>query len=160
MVVARVTADGHLDSSFGADLGFARFSISGDCAAIFANAVDIDSAGRILVAGTCGASPGVNYFIVLRLRDDGYIDGSFGINGYGLGAFALGHTSESGVAVAFDASGHPVVGGKSQGSLAGISRLTYDLVYTNNFELVPRGCLPPDCIASPATESTDRMIMR
>jgi len=160
MVVARVTADGHLDGSFGADLGFARFSISGACAAIYANAVDIDSAGRILVAGTCSVSPGVNYFVVLRLRGDGYIDGSFGINGYGLGAFAAGQTNESAVAVAFDASGHPVVGGKSQGILAGISRLTYDLVYTNNFELVPRGCLPPDCIASPATNSTDRMIMR
>jgi hypothetical protein len=46
--------------------------------------------------------------------------------------------------VAFDSSGRPLVGGYS-GSLSGISRLSYDLIYTNNFEPAPRGCLPPNC---------------
>lgn len=145
MVLARVTAAGALDGSFGQDAGFARFSISGDCTSINANAVDVDSAGRILVAGDCYTPTGADYFIVIRLRGDtGYLDASFGINGYGLGAFGDGHTFEFGKSVAFDSSGRPIVGGESE-QHAGVARLTYDLIRANDFELAARGCLPPDC---------------
>jgi hypothetical protein len=50
--------------------------------------------------------------------------------------------------VTFDAGGHPIIGGVSTVSahqVAAIGRLTYDLIYTNDFETAPRGCLPPAC---------------
>jgi uncharacterized delta-60 repeat protein len=150
MVVARVTASGQLDASFGADNGFARVSFLSSCSSIFANAVAIDSAGRILVIGDCDAPaeglPPV-YFIVIRLRGDtGYVDGSFGINGFGLGLYnAVDASAFLNNTIVFDASGRPVVGGESDSHKAGVARLTYDLIHTNNFESTPRGCLPPAC---------------
>ena len=52
-------------------------------------------------------------------------------------------------AVTFDAGGHLLVGGTSKAPgtayKAGVARLTYDLIRTDNFESTPRGCLPPDC---------------
>jgi len=146
LVVARIKADGNLDAGFGQQAGFALFSESAVCDSVDANAVAIDSAGRIVVAGDCYNASTASYFIVVRLRGDyGSLDGSFGISGYGLGAFVAGDLFSSGKAVRFDAGGHLLVGGQAQQSLSGISRLTYDLIYTNNFESVPRGCLPPDC---------------
>jgi hypothetical protein len=50
--------------------------------------------------------------------------------------------SSYGVAVAFDASGHPIIGGRS-GMKAGVARLTYDLAFTNDFEFEPRGRIGP-----------------
>ncbi|HEX3124335.1 MAG TPA: hypothetical protein VHQ21_13630, partial [Rhodanobacteraceae bacterium] len=146
LLVARVTSTGQLDSTFGADNGFARASLLASCSSIVTNAVSIDSAGRILALGDCntptGAPPPV-YFIVARLRGDtGYPDGSFGVGGFGLGLYAASAASAFlNNALAFDASGHPVVGGQSDNGNAGVARLTYDLIHTNNFESVPRGCL-------------------
>ncbi len=148
MVVARVTSSGSLDGTFGQDAGFARFSESGACSSIYSNAVALDSAGRVLVVGDCFTPANDEYFIVIRLRGDtGYLDGSFGISGYGLGAFAAADTQSHGSSVVFDSSGHPIIGGAANTGTgkAGIARLTYDLIYTNNFENTPRGCLPPDC---------------
>jgi uncharacterized delta-60 repeat protein len=145
MLAARLTADGNIDSGFGPGAGFAQFSISKACASIYATSVVIDSAGRILVAGDCANSI-TDDFIVTRFRGDGYLDASFGINGYSLGEFEAGG-SGSAFDIVLDGSGRPVVGGASDSSgKAGIARLTYDLIYTNNFEITPRGCLPPDCI--------------
>jgi uncharacterized delta-60 repeat protein len=145
MLAARLKTDGTLDSGFGPGAGFAQFSESNACASIYAQAVAIDSAGRILIAGDCANKTGDD-FIVTRFRGDtGYLDASFGINGYSLGEF---EDAGAGTAldIVFDASGRLIVGGKSFISAkAGIARLTYDLIYTNDFELAPRGCLPPDC---------------
>jgi hypothetical protein len=52
---------------------------------------------------------------------------------------------ESGLALTFDGSGHPLIAGYSKGGLSGLSRLTYDLIFTNDLETVSRGCLPPNC---------------
>ena len=145
MLAARLTADGNIDSGFGPGAGFAQFSISKACASIYATSVAIDSAGRILVAGDCANSI-TDDFIVTRFRGDtGYLDASFGINGYSLGEFEAGG-SGSALDIVLDGGGRPIVGGTSDSSgKAGIARLTYDLIYTNDFELAPRGCLPPDC---------------
>jgi uncharacterized delta-60 repeat protein len=141
--VARVTPAGQLDKNFGQQAGFATFSLTGSCPNTSATALALDSAGRIVVVGGCYF--GSSYFIVIRLRGDtGYLDGSFGISGHGLGEFAAGTAHDAATSVAFDSSGRPLVGGYS-GSLSGISRLSYDLIYTNNFEPAPRGCLPPNC---------------
>lgn len=143
--VARVKPAGQLDSKFGQQSGFTTFSLPASCQDTTADALALDSAGRILVVGGCFPAAGTSYFIAIRVRgDSGYPDGSFGIAGHSLGAFASGSANDSAMSVAFDPSGRPLVGGYS-GTLSGIARLTYDLIYTNNFELAPRGCLPPDC---------------
>jgi hypothetical protein len=148
MLIARVTSGGSLDSNFGQDnSGFATFSQPGTCSAINARAVDIDSAGRIVVSGYCSSYNGttITVFSAVRLRgDNGTLDTSFGASGVSFGQYAAGSVDNDGEAIAFDASGHPIVGGSSE-SDSGVSRLTYDLIYTNNFELAPRGCLPPNC---------------
>ena len=92
-------------------------------------------------------------FLVGGLRGDiGAIDTSFGINGYSRGYFSPSTTDGNAAsAVAFDHGGRLLVGGSGRsltGSatpVSGIARLTYDLIYTNNFDAAPRGCLPPDC---------------
>ena len=145
MLAARLTASGALDPGFGPGAGFAQFSASKDCPSIYAKAVAIDSAGRILVAGDCANSV-TDDFIVARFRGDtGYLDASFGISGYSLGEFEAGG-SGSPFDIVLDSGGRPIVGGTSDSSgKAGIARLTYDLIQANNFESTPRGCLPPDC---------------
>jgi uncharacterized delta-60 repeat protein len=150
LLVARVTGDGALDTTFHGT-GYAVFSLAATCAGsggIFASALAIDSAGRILAAGTCNVSDIGSDFLVVRFRGDGYLDGSFGINGYSLGAFVAGNLGNQGNAIVLDAGGRPVIAGDTTetGVLsAGVARLTYDLIRTNDFEAVPRGCLPPDC---------------
>ena len=49
-----------------------------------------------------------------------------------------------------DGGGRPVIARAtftqpSVQARAGIARLTYDLIQTNDFELVPRGCLQSEC---------------
>jgi uncharacterized delta-60 repeat protein len=148
MAVVRLTADGIPDSTFLGD-GFATFSLSATCSSMDSNAVAVDSAGRVLVGGTCFESTGSD-FIVVRFRGDGYLDGSFGINGHSLGAFSASNAYTGGLTMILDAGGRPIIAGDS-GNLGGdvqpgIARLTYDLIYTNDLEFVPRGCLMPDCL--------------
>ena len=147
IAVARLSADGIPDPAFptaGVSTG-AQYVHCG-----LRLALAIDSAGRILVAGECDTS-GPTVFLVARLRGDhGTLDTSFGIGGYSYGAFDATSTYDSAKDIIFDGGGQPVVSGFSfpaPGSTqrAGVARLTYDLIYTNNFETTPRGCLPPDC---------------
>lgn len=124
------------------------------CISAFATAAAFDSAGRVLMAGSChttvDSSTGY-YFFVQRYRGyNGQLDGSFGNNSVILGWFDDTSATNIGNAMVLDAGGRPVIVGAtfSQPSFqarAGIARLTYDLINTNDFEAVPRGCLPPDC---------------
>ena len=105
----------------------------------------IDSAGRILIFGTCDSS-----FGVIRLRGDtGALDTSWGVAGMAHGHFDPTSNSEEADAIAFDAAGHLFIGGATVPGgpplKSAIARLTYDLIYTNNFEDTPTGCLPPNC---------------
>jgi hypothetical protein len=137
MVVWRLLADGTQDPYFPAVEESFAACVSHDQEA---NAVAIDSAGRLLVAGVCDSEFGVE-----RLRGDfGTLDYSFGINGFSHGHFSASSTVDSAYTVVFDGSGRPLLGGRSFNQ-AGVARLTYDLIYTNNFESEPPGCLPPDC---------------
>lgn len=148
IVVARLSADGVPDSGFGT--GGVSAALLGTCTSVYAVALAVDSAGRILAAGPCGGSGGT-VFLVVRLRGDhGTLDTSFGIGGYSYGAFDATSTFDVANDIVFDGAGQPIVVGysyPSPGSItrAGVARLTYDLIYTNNFETSPRGCLPPDC---------------
>ena len=145
MAVARVKADGTPDASFGT-LGLSTQS-PGSCEVQgSAWGVAVDSAGRILVVGSCdilnNGSP-VSVFLVERLHgDDGSLDTSFGANGFSFGAFNTLSEASYGHTVAFDASGHPIIGGRSA-LKAGVARLTYDLAFTNDFEFEPRGRIGP-----------------
>jgi len=152
MLVARLGENGSLDLSFGdafAGPGFSFNKYNAQCASMFGAALALDSAGRILVAGTCNTASGASSFALERLRGDGTLDTTFGVSGFSLGAYAAGNDVNDAFAIALDASGHPVVAGQSGKSglptKSAVARLTYDLIYTANFEAAPRGCLPPDC---------------
>lgn len=145
MLVARVTAAGALDQTF----GIGGFASVGACAQSASESLAIDSAGRIVVSGYCTVSPYIE-FVVIRLRgDNGQLDPSFANSGVGIGFYDVSPATDFGEAIVFDSAGRLVVAGAhSAGSdpqKAGISRLVYDLVYTNNFEDTPRGCVPPNC---------------
>jgi uncharacterized delta-60 repeat protein len=152
MLVARLKSSGFPDTDF-AGTGFSfRAPDPAQCDSSEANAVSLDSAGRILVTGECFFSGASTYFAVERLRgDNGTLDASFGVSGYSFGAYVATDGYYYGHAVTFDGSGHPVLAGDSYffepgfPVLAGVARLTYDLIYTNTFETAPSGCLPPDC---------------
>jgi uncharacterized delta-60 repeat protein len=144
VILARVTSAGQFDSTFGSS-GF--FSLSaGDlsCTLVAVGDIALDSAGRIVVGGYCD-----NQFLVVRIRgDNGTLDTSFGFQGVSHGIYDATSTDDSVNMVAFDLAGRLFVAGKSRIGIvyqAGVARLTYDLLYTNNFDPAPRGCLPPDC---------------
>jgi uncharacterized delta-60 repeat protein len=141
MLVVRLEPNGTLDGTFG-DAGFSFNSYVSQCTRTSAADVAVDTAGRILAVGTCHQSAH-DVFVVARLRGDtGAVDTSFGFNGYGLGLF--GDTDSSATAVTFDHGGQPLVGGETN-TESGLARLTYDLIFTDNVESLPRGCLPPNC---------------
>jgi len=144
--VVRLTVDGVPDSAFGTS-GIFKVPVPSTCAGgAAANVVALDSAGRILVAGVCGISVSEQVFLVARLHgDDGSLDTDFGIDGFGYGKFDASSTYDEATDIVVDGSGHPIVVGVSQpaGGIrrAGVARLTYDLIFTNDFEVVPRGYL-------------------
>jgi uncharacterized delta-60 repeat protein len=143
-VVARLSTDGALDT---ANFGNGGYYVNAPFAAcpdqiVQPYAVVIDSAGRILVVGTCDSQFGVQ-----RLRGDGTLDTSFGIGGLASGKFDPASSGDQADAIILDHGGRPIIGGYTQLSprTSAVARLTYDLIYTNDFETAPRGCLPPDC---------------
>ena len=143
-VVARLSADGVLDTASFGNGGYYVNAAFTACPSLIVqpSAVAIDSAGRILIVGSCDSQFGVQ-----RLRGDGTLDTSFGIDGLAHGKFDPSSAGDQAAAIIFDRSGHPIIGGYTQlGSRqSAVARLTYDLVYTNDFETTPRGCLPPNC---------------
>ena len=150
-VVARLTAEGMLDATFG-NSGFYVNSNFGACPnlSVIPHALAIDSAGRILVGGTCDGEFGVQ-----RLRGGGTgagtLDISFGVAGTGLahGRFDSTSTIDEVDAMTFDGAGHLLIGGQTRPGgttyQSAVARLTYDLIYTNNFLAEPDGCQQPNC---------------
>jgi hypothetical protein len=124
-----------------------------ECDSLSAVAVTADSAGRFLVGGNCTwNSNHQQYYIILRVRGDtNSLDTTFGGAevGWALGRFAGDALITSATALTLDGTGRPVIGGVSGSPTyflrGGIARRTYNLIYTNDFEAAPRGCLPPDC---------------
>jgi uncharacterized delta-60 repeat protein len=150
MAATRLLADGSVDSSFGSGQisfrPFADFCTGTQGASAYALA--LDSAGRILLAGECAVSDTLTNFIVARIfGDTGGLDTSFGISGRSYGVFVDTDTDDSVFDVAFDKGGKPIIAGRSYKfgnsfDKAGVGRLTYDLIFTNDLESVPRGRLP------------------
>jgi hypothetical protein len=144
-VVARLTADGALDSATFGNGGYYVNAPFAACPSLIVqptNAPVIDSAGRILIVGKCDSQFGVQ-----RLRGDGTLDISFGIDGMAHGKFDPASSGDEADAIVLDHGGRPIIGGYAQLSprQSAVARLTYDLIYTNDLEATPRGCLPPDC---------------
>jgi len=129
-------------------------AVNFECDALSAVAVTADSAGRFLVGGNCTwNSNHQQYYIILRVRGDtNSLDTTFGGAevGWVLGRFAGDALITSATALTLDGSGRPVIGGVSGSPTyflrGGIARRTYNLIYTNDFEAAPRGCLSPDCM--------------
>jgi len=142
--VVRLLGDGSPDYLFGV-AGISSQSSPLCTGGARAASLAIDSAGRILVAGECTTDFVTNFFVERLFGDDGSPDTSFGSSGYVFGAFDPSSTLDEAADVVFDHSGHPVIVGYSNvyGKLkSGIARLSYDLVFTANFETTPAGRLP------------------
>lgn len=148
-LVTRFNADGTQDMSFGTS-GWSYNDVFPACpiSGFQPNAVTIDEAGRILVAGMCDSE-----FGVIRLRGDtvhpGGLDTSWGIGGMAHGKFSPTSTGETESSIAFDGAGHFHIGGSTHptgsATQSAVARLTYDLIHVGDFESAPRGCLPPNC---------------
>jgi uncharacterized delta-60 repeat protein len=114
-LVARYDASGSLDPSFGGD-GIVLTDVSG-VETERANAVTIDSLGRIVVAGSSWTD---NYydFTLARYNPDGSLDTSFGGDGVVTTTFQPYLTDDVANAVAIDSQDRIVAGGSSEGSFA------------------------------------------
>jgi uncharacterized delta-60 repeat protein len=109
--VARLTADGRLDNSFGS-AGQTTVSYGTGGLSEYANAagVAVDASGRIVVAGTAGDG-GYGYrFAVTRLNGNGNLDSTFS-GGKALVSYGSGSVSPIAAGMALDASGRIVVAG-------------------------------------------------
>jgi uncharacterized delta-60 repeat protein len=111
LALARFNPNGSPDASFGGGTrlyaDFGRRS--------FANAITVDSANRILVAGSSSHDLQTTNLITARLRPDGDQDPSFGGNVGVPGLFARDYAKQAGFAAAYevavDSRGRPVLGG-------------------------------------------------
>ncbi|MBX9585039.1 MAG: hypothetical protein K2X87_32440 [Gemmataceae bacterium] len=110
--VTRLLANGSLDPSFGVGGKAVIDFVGGDDGA---NAVALDTAGRVVVAGTSSAG-GLNRFAVARLTDAGTLDPGFGSGGIAVFHVGAG-TNDVATGVAVDpADNGVVVGGASKGT--------------------------------------------
>ncbi len=120
--VARLNADGTLDTSFGAGSGKATYVFDAADFDNAASAVAIQADGKIVLAGV--HRQGANGdFAVLRLLASGALDATFGTKGKTSIAFDLpGSTSKDDVAtgVAIDAAGNIIIGGSADAGLGNI----------------------------------------
>ena len=105
--LARYNSDGTLDTSFGTG-GKITTDFAGNNDQ--ANAMAIDSNGRIVIAGRASVD-GNNDFAVARYYADGNLDTTFGSGGKPTGDYALG--SDVANALSLDSSGRIVVAGSS-----------------------------------------------
>src|SRR5262245_1802306 len=110
--VARLNPNGFLDGNFGTG-GKKTFEIlPGAVGSDVANAVAIDAAGGVLLAGSSEFNPGDTTFAVVRLLDGGSIDTTFGIDGHNFISFSSsGKHLDSANAMAIDAQGRIILAG-------------------------------------------------
>jgi uncharacterized delta-60 repeat protein len=109
--VTRLTGRGKLDPSFSGD-GRVVTHVGGDISHDVANSVAIDSAGRIVAAGSSRIG-GQTDFTLVRYRPDGTLDPSF--SGDGVARTGFGQDSEdSATSVAIDFAGRIVAAGGSR----------------------------------------------
>ena len=127
--VARVSADGTVDTSFGSG-GKTIININGDDRAF---AVAVDSVGGIIVAGSTTFAG--THIAVVRLGADGVLDTSFGTGGKVIIPTPMQGDYFGANSMAIDATGKIIVVGASNSDF-GIARLnsngTFDTSFGNN----------------------------
>jgi uncharacterized delta-60 repeat protein len=111
MAVVRYNANGSLDTRFDGD-GIARVGFVG-YSSDYANAVKIQSNGKIVLAGYSNAN-GTNDFAVARLNTNGSRDTTFGSNG--ILTTPLGSAEDIATGLGIQSDGKIVVGGSSNNS--------------------------------------------
>lgn len=124
--IARLNADGTLDTSFGGGTGKTTVGFDlGNSNDDAANSVAIQPDGKIVIAGSATTAANGTDFAVVRLNTDGSRDSSFNLTGKVSVGFNLasGGTNnfDAATSVAIDASGNVVLGGyadKGSGSSA------------------------------------------
>jgi uncharacterized delta-60 repeat protein len=112
--VARYMSNGHLDRRFGAG-GTVVTAFGGSGNADVANAVAIDSNGKVVVAGYSDAS-GSTDFALARYNPDGTLDSTFNSTGKVLTDLSGSGGTDAVSAVAIDSNGKIVVAGYSNAS--------------------------------------------
>lgn len=120
LAVARLNADGSLDPGFSGDGRLLIPSTLGGSKETTSHDVQLQSDGKILVAGTRGAYPGYSLFVA-RLLPDGSLDSGFSVGGQ-FGSIY----SEEGYGVAVQPDGAILLVGNSVGSTTylRVTRLT------------------------------------
>jgi uncharacterized delta-60 repeat protein len=109
--VARLSADGTLDTSFSGDGMLVTSILSGNHVA---RDVAIDRDGKIVIVGSAAGSSTTNEFFVVRLLADGAIDTSFSGDGKVTAGFAS--VADNAYALAIQADGQILVGGTGASS--------------------------------------------
>jgi uncharacterized delta-60 repeat protein len=116
MAIWRYNADGSLDSSFNAPKGYVTYTgAAGRTNAIdSANAIAIDTSGKVLVTGSGINAAGNADMVIWRYNPDGSLDTTF--NGTGIvvhGGAAGGNGDDYGRSIALDGNGRILVAGSS-----------------------------------------------
>jgi uncharacterized delta-60 repeat protein len=106
--VARLTAHGKLDPSFSGD-GREVTHVGGKISKDAANSVAIDSAGRIVAAGSSWIGGQTPDFTLVRYRANGTLDPSF--SGDGVARTSFGPSGDQANSVAIDSAGRIVAAG-------------------------------------------------
>ncbi len=112
LFVARFTASGTLDTSFGGGNGYVRFDADGNASATAEGASDvaIQPDGKIVVAGGL-SSNGVSNSLVVRFNSNGTLDGTFGTGGVKVATPPAGYRSITGYSMALAVDGSIIVAG-------------------------------------------------
>jgi uncharacterized delta-60 repeat protein len=108
--IARLTAHGKLDPSFSGD-GREVWHVGGAVSKDVANSVAIDSAGRIVAAGSSKINGQNPEFTLVRCRANGAVDTTFSGDGVVRTSFGLSEDFANGVAI--DSAGRIVAAGVS-----------------------------------------------
>jgi uncharacterized delta-60 repeat protein len=112
--VARLNADGSLDSTFGSG-GMVSTNFPGPNGTFDeAHAVTIQGDGKILVAGVTNSQSTGDTFAVARYLTNGTLDSAFGTNG--LVTFTLGNRLSAAYAVGLQSTGKIMVSGEVEGN--------------------------------------------
>ena len=92
-LLAQLDASGQPDTTFGAPGADGMVAVSFGSRISSATALDFESGGRILVAGTIGAADMEDDLALARLDDDGTLDASFGNGGLAITSTEIFATS-------------------------------------------------------------------
>ena len=127
ILTARLTPSGQFDQSYGiSGFSHADFPLGGAELAQ-ANALAIDAAGRIVIAGSISDGTHVHSAVV-RLQPNGFYDTAFGVGGRSDAGFGLGYTPGDGAnALTFDHSGRIIIAGyvtSPKGYEFGVARIS------------------------------------